>query len=126
MELSGKIIQVLEARSGVSQKSGNNWMVQEYVLEYNTGNSQYPRRLFFSIFGEDKINQFNIQAGQEYRVSFDIDAREFNGRYYTDIRAWNVVPAQAGATPVVAPVAAPEAPVGPAPEPADPVSDLPF
>ena len=59
MEITGRIIAVLEPRGGVS-KSGNNWKVQEYVLETN---EQYPRKMCFDVFGEDKIQQFNIQAG---------------------------------------------------------------
>ena len=65
MEITGRIIAVLEPRGGVS-KSGNNWKVQEYVLETN---EQYPRKMCFDVFGEDKIQQFNIQAGEELTVS---------------------------------------------------------
>ena len=90
MELTGKIIAVLQARSGVSQRTGNPWMTQEYVMEIP---GQFPRHMVFNIFGEDRIKQFNIQMGQDYTVSFDIDARQFNERWYNDIRAYNVVPA---------------------------------
>jgi hypothetical protein len=86
MELSGKVIAVLEPRGGVS-KTGNAWKVQEYVIETH---DQYPRKMCFDVFGEDKINQFNIQVGEMVRVSFDIDAREYQGRWYNSIRAWNV------------------------------------
>ena len=60
MELAGKVIAVLEPRGGVS-KSGNQWKVQEYVIETH---DQYPRRMCFDVFGEDKIQQFNIQVGE--------------------------------------------------------------
>ena len=63
MEITGKIIAVLEPRGGVS-KTGNPWKVQEYVLETN---EQYPRKMCFDVFGEDKIQQFNIQAFVRYR-----------------------------------------------------------
>ena len=86
MELSGKVIAVLEPRGGVS-KTGNPWKVQEYVIETH---DQYPRKMCFDIFGEDKINQFNIQVGEEITVSFDIDAREWQGRWFNSIRAWKV------------------------------------
>ena len=86
MELSGKVIAVLEPRGGVS-KTGNAWKVQEYVIETH---DQYPRRMCFDVFGEDKINQFNIQVGEELTVSFDIDAREWQGRWFNSIRAWIV------------------------------------
>ena len=88
MELTGKIIAVMEARSGISARTGNPWMTQEYVIEVP---GTYPRRCVFNIFGEDRIKQFNIQVGEELTVQFDIDAREYNGKWYNDIRAYNVV-----------------------------------
>ncbi len=86
MEITGKIIAVLPERGGVS-KTGNEWKMQEYVLETH---EQYPRKICFNVFGGDKIAQFNIQVGEEMTVSFDINAREYNGRWYNDIRAWKV------------------------------------
>lgn len=86
MEITGKIIAVLPERGGIS-KTGNEWKTQEYVLETQ---EQYPRKVCFNVFGSDKIAQFNIQAGEEMTVSFDINAREYNGRWYNDIRAWKV------------------------------------
>lgn len=115
MDLTGKIIAVLPANSGVSQRTGNPWMSQEYVIEVP---GQYSRKCVFRLFGEDRIKQFNIQMGEELTVSFDIDAHEYNGRWFNEIRAYNV---QRGAAPVAAaPVAAPfppqqaAAPVAPA------------
>ena len=90
MELTGKIIVVQEAMSGTS-KAGNPWMKQEYVLEVP---GQYPRRCAFTVFSEDRIKQLNIQNGEDLTVQFDIDAREYNGRWYNDIRAYNVVRVQ--------------------------------
>ncbi len=86
MELSGKVIAALEPRSGVS-KTGNEWKVQEYVIETP---GTYPRRMCFDVFGADKIQQFNIQVGEELNVFFDIDAREWQGRWFNSIRAWKV------------------------------------
>jgi hypothetical protein len=142
MDLTGKVIAVLPANSGVSQRTGNAWMSQEYVIEVP---GQYPRKCLFRIFGEERIKQFNIQMGEDITVSFDIDAHEYNGRWFNEIRAYNiqrgVVPAAAGA-PMAAPVAgaspfppqaaaAPQdasAPFPPAQEPAGEGSadDLPF
>ncbi len=121
MELTGKIIQVLEARSGVSKGSGNSWKVQEYVLETQ---EQYPHRMLFSIFGEDKIQQAAINAGDEVTVSFDINCREYNGRWFNDIRAWKVdhvanQPQSAPAPSSAAPVASPFTP-------SEEKDDLPF
>lgn len=100
--------------------------MQEYVIETH---DQYPRKMCFDVFGADKIAQFNIQAGEELTVSFDIDAREWNGRWFNSIRAWKVerVGAQA---PVAA--GAPFPPVGAAPAApvdfaaTDEKDDLPF
>ena len=86
MELSGKVIAVLEPRGGVS-KTGIPWKVQEYVIETH---DQYPRRMCFDVFGEDKITQFNIQVGEALTVHFDVDAREWQGRWFNSIRAWKV------------------------------------
>ena len=91
MELTGKIIAVMQAKSGVSTKTGNNWMTQEYVIEVP---GQYPKRCAFSVFGEDRIKQFNLQSGDDVTIQFDIDAREFNGRWYNDVRAYNVIRGQ--------------------------------
>ena len=130
MELTGKIIAVLAERGGVS-KAGNEWKIQEYVLETM---EQYPRKMMFNVFGADRIAQFNIQLGETLTVSFDIDSREYNGRWYNDIRAWKVdrntapvagAPIPPAGAPVPPPVAgAPMAPAGvPVPPPvADPFS----
>lgn len=88
MELIGKIIQVLEERGGVSARTGSEWRMGSYVLETTT--DRFPRKMMFEVFGADKIQQFNIQVGEMVRVSFDIDAREYQGRWYNSIRAWNV------------------------------------
>ena len=88
MELTGRIIAVLPAQSGVSARTGNNWMSQDYVIEVP---GQFPRKCLFRIFGEDRIKQFAIQQGEDLTVQFDIDAHEFNGRWFNDIRAYNVI-----------------------------------
>lgn len=87
MELKGKIIHVLDKRTGVSKKDGNPWSTQEFVIETE---EQYPRKMVFSVFGEDKLRQMDIKVGETLTVSFDIDAREYQGRWYNDIRAWRV------------------------------------
>ena len=88
MELSGTIIAILPAHSGVSQKTGNAWMTQQYVLEIP---GQYPRHMVFEVFGKDRIRQFNIQIQGQYNVSFDIDASEYQGKWYNKIKAYSVV-----------------------------------
>ena len=138
MDLTGKVIAILPANSGVSARTGNAWMSQEYVIEVP---GQYPRKMLFRIFGEDRIKQFSIQPGEEITVQFDIDAHEYNGRWFNEIRAYNILRGQAGgsipaATPFppqqpAAQGAAPQAanaPFPPAQEPAgdSPADDLPF
>ena len=87
MEITGKIIAVLPANSGTSARTGNPWMSQTYVIETQ---GQYPKKLAFDVFGEERIKQFNIQQGEELTVRFDIDAHEYQGRYFNQIRAFNV------------------------------------
>ena len=115
MELTGRIIAVLPANSGVSARTGNPWMSQEYVIEVP---GQYPRKCLFRIFGEDRIKQFNIQSGEDLTIQFDIDAHEYNGRWFNEIRAYNVLRGQVppGAGAPVAGVAPGASPFPPAPD----------
>ena len=122
MEITGKIIAVLPERGGIS-KTGNEWKMQEYVIETH---EQYPRKVCFNVFGSDKIAQFNIQAGEELTVSFDINAREYNGRWFNDIRAWRVERGVAPAAPADVPAFdAPKASIQDFSAENDP-NDLPF
>lgn len=112
MELIGKIIQVLPLQEGVS-KAGNAWKKQEYILE--TLGTQYPRKVCFNLFG-DNVDKFPMQVGQDVTVSIDIESREFNGRWYTDVRAWNVLNGvQLAGAPAPGFAAAPAQPAAPAP-----------
>ena len=95
MDLTGKVIAILPANSGISARTGNPWMSQEYVIEV-PGN--YPRKMLFRIFGEDRIKQFSIQPGEEITVQFDIDAHEYNGRWFNEIRAFNILRGQPAQT----------------------------
>mgnify|MGYP005944174569 FL=1 len=85
MELQGKIIAEMPEKSGTSARG--EWKVKEYVIETH---DQYPRKMVFSVFGEDRLQRFNVQVGQEVLVSFDIDAHEYNGRWFNSIRAFDV------------------------------------
>ena len=112
MELIGKIIQILPRQEGVS-KAGNPWKKQEYILE--TLGTQYPRKVCFNLFG-DNVDKFPMQVGQDVTVSIDIESREFNGRWYTDVRAWNVLNGvQLAGAPAPGFAAAPAQPAAPAP-----------
>ena len=111
MDIKGKIIQKLELQSGTS-KAGNAWKKQEYVLETM---DSFPRKVKFDFFG-DRADQYPLEVGDVITLSYDIESREFNGRWYTDIRGFKAVkedPNMAGA-PAPYPPAAGE----PAPAPA--------
>ncbi|MFC4874073.1 DUF3127 domain-containing protein [Negadavirga shengliensis] len=91
MEISGKIIQALPEQSG----NGRNgvWKKRDYILE-TTG--QYPKKVCLTVWG-DKIDQFAMQEGEDVTASIEIESREFNGRWYTDVKVWKV--AKSGASP---------------------------
>lgn len=145
MELTGKIIAEFNERGGVSSRTGNEWKAKSYVLEVP---GEYPRKMVFDVFGTDRLQAFNIQVGELMTVSFDIDAHEYNGRWFNDVRAFRVdrgqaaPTAQPGVQPLVQPMAQPAiqpmaqpavqplqqaAPAAmPFDAPASPTDDLPF
>lgn len=132
MEIEGKIIAVLPQQGGVSNRTGNKWASQDYVIETH---DQYPRKCCFRVLGEDKIQNMAIKAGEELRVSFDIDAHEYNGRWYNNLLAWKVervdpAAAAAGQAPAAAavnpaPADGAQAPFPPAQD-SESTDDLPF
>lgn len=87
MELEGKISVVMPAQSGVSQRTGNPWMSQEYVMQYYWfPNQTQPSYIVLRLFGEDRIKQFNLQPNDEVKVRFHCEAHENNGRWYNELR----------------------------------------
>lgn len=125
MEVEGKIIQFIGERSGVS-KAGNPWKTKEYVLETK---ESFPRKIAFDFFG-DRADQYPLNVGDEIRLSFDIESREYQGRWFTSIRGWKSEPLTAGATGAtdMGGTVPPPPPVSQMPmvEPADGTEDLPF
>ena len=133
LNISGIVLNILPLQTGTS-KAGNQWQKQDFILE--TG-GQYPRKVCICLFG-DNVAKFPLQVGQSVTASVDIESREFNARWYTDVRAWNVVyngqqqgapaPAPTATAPTAQPAPTPakgataQAPAG-APAAAD---DLPF
>jgi len=111
MEISGKIIQKLPLQSGESKASGKPWQVQAYVLETQ---EQYPRKVCFELFGEQRIKDNPCELDELVTVSFDIESREFNGRWFTSIRAWKVQQGIVDANAAPAPAAAPQPAAQPA------------
>ena len=103
MDVVGKIIAALPPKSGTSQSTGKPWQVNAYVLQTN---EQTPKNIAFDVFGAERLEQYNLKVGDMVTVSIDIDAHHYNGRWYNQIRAWNVVnhaPAQQPATQQVTP-----------------------
>ena len=84
VEIKGKIIEILPEKSG--QSANGEWRKQEYILETD---SNYPKKICFMAWG-DKIGEFNLQQGENVEVSVDLESREYNGRWYTDVKAWKV------------------------------------
>lgn len=116
MEIVGKAIAALPVKSGVSQRTGEQWQSREYVIETQ---EQYQKRICFEVFGTDKLKEFNIRNNDLIKVHFDITAREYNGKWYNSIRAWKVEHVNqdgsaAGATANQVASSSPQAPQAPA------------
>jgi hypothetical protein len=91
-KIQGRIISVFPEVGGQG-KNGNPWRKQEYLLE--TADT-YPKKIVFLAWGE-KIDQFALQQGEQVTVWIDIESREYNGRWYNDIKAWKVEKGQESA-----------------------------
>jgi hypothetical protein len=121
--ISGQITAVLPAQQGVSQRTGQPWVSQEYVLCHEPG--QYPKSVCFRVFGEDKIKQMNIQMGETLTAHLNIDAKQGQKGYFNSIDCWKVERQQMGGYqqqpyPQPAPVAYPQ--TGQAPFPPQPTT----
>ena len=121
MEIIGKITHKLQLQSGTSQ-AGNQWKKQEYVLETE---ETYPRKVCFDFFG-DKVDQFPLNAGDRIRLNFDIESREYNGRWYTNIHGWKAEKVDAQQPMQQMPPAAPTMPATPDFTQSSDNDDLPF
>lgn len=138
MDITGKIIYVSPVTSGVSQRTGNSWASREFVIETE---EQYPQRACMKLFGQDKIDKHPINVGDVVTVSFDINATEYNGRWYNQFNAWSITPPAAAYSQPAQPAsgqqqAAPVQTAAPAqqaapvqaavPQQEEPKDDLPF
>lgn len=85
MKITGKIIHVLPERSGTSARG--EWKGQSFVIETR---DQNPCKMVFDVFGAERLQRFNIKSGDEVTVFFDIDAHEYQGRWFNNIRAFDV------------------------------------
>lgn len=90
MELEGRIVRKLNVQTGTSARGA--WSKQEFILEYQEGN--FPSQVCMNVWGDDKVRELDrYQIGDKVKVSFNLSSREFNGRWYTDVRAWRMEPA---------------------------------
>lgn len=97
MDIKGKVIQLLPLQSGMGKKG--QWKKQEFIVETP---GQYPKKVCLSIWG-DKIDQFGVAVGDQVSVQVDLESREYNGRWYTEARAWKLEKtggAPGGSTPL--------------------------
>jgi len=120
MQLTAKLIQLLPLQSGTGRNG--EWKKQDIIVETE---SQYPKKICISIWG-DKINESQLQIGKMLTIDFDVESREYNGRWYTDVKAWKIEAAgnevpDAGPGFPGADYFPPEPPL-----PANPADDLPF
>ncbi|MEN9919715.1 MAG: hypothetical protein RL662_2151 [Bacteroidota bacterium] len=122
MQLTAKLIQVLPLQTGMG-KNGE-WKKQDIVVETD---GQYPKKVCISIWG-DKASESVLQIGNILDISFDVESREYNGRWYTDVKAWKVDIAMATDGYAAAPPASYPQQAAPAPVDfgGDSADDLPF
>ncbi len=127
MEFQGTVFKIMPEIKGVSARG--EWQRQDVIFEMQDG--AYARKVAVTFFNKP-TEVAGLTLGTMYNVSFNVESREYNERWYTDIRAWRVMPADAAApqaAPAAPSYAAPQAAVTPqAPTPAteDDVDDLPF
>ncbi len=86
LEISGKIEQILQPESGVS-RAGNEWKKQEFVIGTD---EQFPRKVCFTLFNDKTSLLENMKSGDEVKVSFNLESREFNGKWYHNVNAWKI------------------------------------
>lgn len=85
MEIQGKVIAILEPQRFVSKKNGNEYVTTVFVIETQ---GQYPKKVAMKVMGEDKFKQMGIVMGGTYNVSFDVESREWQGKWFTECQAW--------------------------------------
>ena len=121
LEIKGRLLQILPVQSGTS-KAGNEWSKQEFVIETD---EQFPKKVCFTLFG-DKVSLLNgISVSDEVEVSFNVESREFNGKWYHNINAWRINPVQPAGNDAP-PFSVDDIPPPPDQSDVPPPDDLPF
>jgi hypothetical protein len=90
MEITGTVVNLLPLQSG--QGKNGVWKKQEFIMETP---GQYPKKVCLSLWGE-KVDEIKISTGDKITASINIESREYNGRWYTDVRAWKVAKQSGG------------------------------
>ncbi len=94
LELEGRIARKLNVQTGTSARG--TWSKQEFIFEYQEGS--FPTQICMNVWGDEKVRDLEkYQVGDKVKVSFNLSSREYNGRWYTDVRAWRIEPAGASA-----------------------------
>ena len=89
LELEGRITQKLPVQQGTSARGA--WAKQDFIFEYQEGN--FPASICMNVWGADKVKDLEkYQVGDKVKISFNLSSREYNGRWYTDVRAWRIEP----------------------------------
>ncbi|MFZ5429869.1 MAG: DUF3127 domain-containing protein [Bacteroidota bacterium] len=95
LNLKGKLVRILQVESGVS-RAGNAWKKQDFVIETD---DQYPKTVCFTLFNDKVTLLAGINPGEPLEVSFDVESREFNGKFYHNLNAWKISKASQGGVP---------------------------
>lgn len=120
MILEGKVIKCIGTKEGTSQ-AGREWKLASYLIDTTT-NEQYPKQVAVEVFGEDRINELSLIPDEQVKLNVDVESREFNGRWYTSVRAWGRAEDAEDEQPVQ-----PVQPTQPVlPEQVEETTDLPF
>lgn len=126
MELTGTLLQKLPLQSGVSSRG--EWQKQEFIVEFQDGD--FPKKVCFNVWGDKVPDLASYNEGDKIKVSFNISSREYNQRWYTDLRAWRLERDQASQGAAEPSQGFPEPSQSPADNPndfpSDTVDDLPF
>lgn len=86
MTITGTITKILSVESGMG-KNNKEWHKGGFVIQTN---EQYPKTVCISLFG-NILEDFDARVGQQVTAEIDVESREFNGRWYSDVKAWKVV-----------------------------------
>lgn len=116
MQITARLVQVMPVQTG--EGKNGTWKKQDIIVETD---GQFPKKICVTVWG-DKIDERYLKPGNQLNISFDIESREYNGRWYTDVKAWKIepVPTSGSNEEAIPPHGEPDAP------PDTDSGDLPF